>query len=172
MANRLLTIAFAATALLCLLGGAAASADGQKNPAVVARILKYHNDLRAQHGTPPLRWSGVLAKSAQTWTNQCIFGHNIAALRSAGYGENVAMGFSTFDDAVKAWLAEGSLYNYNNPGFSDATGHFTQAIWKSTTQVGCANTNTCSGGKMYSCRYFPAGNYIGAFAQNVLPVRG
>lgn len=40
-------------------------ADGQKNPAIVARILKYHNDLRAQHGTPPLRWSGVLAKSAQ-----------------------------------------------------------------------------------------------------------
>lgn len=61
----------------------------------------------------------------QTWTNQCIFGHNIAALRSSGYGENVAMGFSNFDDAVKAWLAEGSLYNYNNPGFSDATGHFT-----------------------------------------------
>lgn len=61
----------------------------------------------------------------QTWTNRCIFGHDIAGLRSAGYGENVAMGFATYDDAVRAWLAEKSIYNFNKPGFADATGHFT-----------------------------------------------
>ena len=64
--------------------------------------------------------------SPQTWTNRCIFGHDIEGLRAAGYGENVAMGFSTWDDAVRrAWLAEQSIYDFSRPGYSDATGHFT-----------------------------------------------
>lgn len=63
--------------------------------------------------------------SPQTWTNQCIFGHDIEGLRAAGYGENVAMGFPTWDDAVRAWLAEQSKYDFSRPGYSDATGHFT-----------------------------------------------
>ena len=61
----------------------------------------------------------------QTWTNQCIFGHDIPGLRAAGYGENVAMGFTTWDDAVRAWLAEKSIYDFSRPGYSDGTGHFT-----------------------------------------------
>lgn len=43
-----------------------------------------------------------------------------------------------------------------------------QAIWKGTTQVGCANTNTCSGGIMYSCRYFPAGAAPAALSLGLL----
>ena len=29
-------------------------------------------------------------------------------------------------------------YNYDKPGFSPGTGHFTQVVWKSSTHVACA----------------------------------
>jgi len=38
---------------------------GQRDPRVIARILKYHNDVRAKHGAAPLAWSSTLAESAQ-----------------------------------------------------------------------------------------------------------
>ena len=55
-------------------------ANGQKNPNIVRRILKLHNDLRAQHGAPPLRWSGKLARSSQV---SLIFILSSRALKTA-----------------------------------------------------------------------------------------
>jgi hypothetical protein len=52
-----------------------------------------------------------------------------------------------------------------------STGHFTQLVWKGTTQVGCGRTN-CSdksdlSGYLFVCEYSPAGNVEGAFTANV-----
>ena len=70
------------------------------------------------------------------------------------------------------WYNEVSQYNFNNPGFNSATGHFTQIVWVGTTKLGCglaiSRTN-----KVYGiCNYSPPGNYIGAdnFRKNVLPI--
>lgn len=34
---------------------------------------------------------------------------------------------------------EASMYDYDNPNFSEETGHFTQLVWKNTTTVGCGS---------------------------------
>lgn len=39
-----------------------------------------------------------------------------------------AQGFSVWQDAVDAWAAEGSQYDYNTATFSATTGHFTCAL--------------------------------------------
>ncbi|BGP31225.1 hypothetical protein JCM10296v2_002989 [Rhodotorula toruloides] len=35
-------------------------------------------------------------------------------------------------------IDEEAKYNYDKPGYADATGHFRQMVWKGTTQLGCA----------------------------------
>lgn len=58
------------------------------------------------------------------------------------YGENLAFGYPNASAAVVGWGAEGKLYNYQKPtGFTEKTGHFTQLVWQSTTDVGCAAIN-------------------------------
>ncbi len=69
---------------------------------------------------------------------------------------------------------EGNYYNYQSPGFSHETGHFTQLVWKSTTSVGCAQCGG-RGAQWYEtyvvCNYKPPGNVVSGnqFQDNVLP---
>jgi len=72
--------------------------------------------------------------------------------------------------AINSWAVEVSQYDPSNPQPS----HFTQMVWKSTTQVGCA-VALCNGifpasygeAQFYVCEYSPAGNVIGEFPENV-----
>lgn len=66
------------------------------------------------------------------------------------------------------WYNEVSSYNYNSPGFSMATGHFTQVVWNASTKLGMGLS---VGAKGTYCvgQYQPAGNYAGQFPQNVKP---
>jgi hypothetical protein len=58
--------------------------------------------------------------------------------------------------AINAWNDELSLYDYNAPGYSHETGHFTQDVWKATTKLGCGLSD-CPAGKNFVCEYDPAG---------------
>ena len=80
------------------------------------------------------------------------------------------------DKAVTSWYNEAGNYDYNDPGFSADTGHFTQVVWVSTTTlgggyaIGSAVINGVTYNAFYSvCRYYPAGNVEGQFDDNVQP---
>jgi hypothetical protein len=148
--------------------------------AVAQEMLTLQNAKRSLHCAPPFTWSNTLAAAAQQWANACtrdpnnsaVFAHSPASSRP-NQGENLAWGtgsFATASSSVERWYDEGSQYNYSAPGFSGATGHFTQMVWKGSTQLGCAMAN-CSGETLWVCRYSPAGNITnpGQFQQNVLP---
>lgn len=122
-----------------------------------------------------------------------------ARARPAGEGESLSFGSKsqngkflpvgrTAQEAVNDWYCEIINYDFDNPaiqgGFTTnpcarqpgaVNGHFTQLVWKSTTQLGCAkNTCTYNGntGTFWVCRYAPAGNINTAQAlkENVLRV--
>ncbi|KAG2183337.1 hypothetical protein INT43_006342 [Umbelopsis isabellina] len=131
----------------------------------VQTILSAHNADRKDHSAPALTWNATLASYAQNWSNGCVFKHS-----GGPYGENLGEGYGSWKDVVDAWYSEGDLYDYSNPGFSESTGHFTQVVWIGTRSIGCGVTkcSSLSGAPLYTCSYYPPGNYLGEFKQNVL----
>jgi len=131
-------------------------------------ILNSTNTFRSEHNATALTWNTSLATYASDYANNCVWQHS-----GGPYGENLAQGYGNVTDAVDAWGDEQDDYDYNNPGFSEQTGHFTQLVWKSTTTVGCGRTY-CNGksdvsGWYLVCEYYPRGNVIGAFGTEVDP---
>ena len=126
-------------------------------------ILSAHNNSRAKYCVPKLTWSAQLEAGAQAWAARCNFAHS-----GAGTGENIAMGTNLgAGQAVALWFSEKANYNYASPGFSPNTGHFTQIVWKGSTQLGCG-VAACPTGQFYVCRYMAPGNVSGQYPQNVL----
>nr|WP_232542235.1 CAP family protein [Nocardia bovistercoris] len=162
-------VAVVAVAVATILGGAPAHADVLSDQTLAA-----HNSARAKYGAGPLQWSAQLYPNTQQYAQACVFAHS----NSGGqYGENLYVSTNpnaTIASAVDAWMAEAAQYDYDNPGFSAATGHFTQVVWKNTTQVAVAIASCPAGtifpsnaSKFIVARYTPPGNYQGQFPQNV-----
>jgi uncharacterized protein YkwD len=143
-------------------------------------ILRSHNELRARHGAPALSLDDRLNMYAQNWANHlaasATFGHS-----GGTYGENLYYASSTSgidaaaaaSGAVDSWYGESAHYRYGS-GFSSATGHFTQLVWKGSVRLGCGMARA-SNGSMNSvyvvCSYDPPGNVTSQFPQNVFPPR-
>ncbi|HYO58230.1 CAP domain-containing protein [Archangium sp.] len=160
----------------------AASKPGAKTQAsasLAAEMVAAHNEARAKTkptpkpALPKLTWSPEAAKVAQSWANECRFEHN----KNRGkYGENLAAaappGSKTNAQAVEDWVSEVADYSYSKnkcaPG--KMCGHYTQVVWRNTTQVGCATAictkNSPFGAQfpkwqLWVCNYTPPGNYVG-----------
>ena len=141
----------------------------------VNTLLNRINKYRASHQAGPESWDAGLASQAQQWVDYLAAtgkfehgGHN-------GAGQNL-YGASGDQDATKAciaatdlWYSEVKNYDWNNPVFSQNTGHFTQVVWKGSTRVGYAMAKRPSGGYVISAHYVVPGNLTGAFRDNVLP---
>ncbi|GAA5866246.1 hypothetical protein JCM1840_004054 [Sporobolomyces johnsonii] len=138
--------------------------------------LNEHNRFRALHNASALVWSQTLADAAAKWAANCVFEHSQGAV--GPYGENLAAtaGYTTtiVNGACQPWEAEASEYDPTNPVYS----HFTQMVWKGTTELGCVQ-QTCPPGSIfdaaygnatfYVCEYNPPGNVYPAsnFLANV-----
>ncbi len=171
-----------AAALLAAGLAAAPAARGQETQAqemqardglseMAREALDLHNAYRARHGSPPLTWSPALAAQAAEWSTSCSYRH---APERGGAGETLAWGLTPqtlVRGAMAFFYDEIEAYDYARPGYSAATGHFTQVVWAATRQLGCG-LSPCGGQPMLVCRYLPAGNRQGAFEANVpRPIR-
>ena len=144
-----------------------------------ADILNAHNEKRALHGIQSLAWNDTLAKYAADYASSTFSCNNVKLVHSNGpHGENLAAGYSGGYKPVDAWYDEIKQYDFSNPGFNEATGHFTQLVWKSTSQVGCAKVTCDNSWSQYTiCEYSNTrGNVVGTdsktgksyFSENVL----
>ena len=123
-----------------------------------------HNNKRALHGVGNLTWNWELAQFAADYAASALDCNNLQLIHSGGpYGENLAAGYEGGFRPVDVWYDEISLYDYDNPGFAEETGHFTQVIWNATNEVGCAYVDCHNQWSQYTiCEYRPAGNIVGS----------
>ena len=140
--------------------------------------MERHNELREKHHVPPLVLSRELCeiatKYAQKICKASTFQHSHDNYKGRAMGENLywASGMSnlTGKDPVQSWYDEIKDYNFDtnkakNPGA--VIGHFTQVVWKGSEQLGIGFAT--KGKEIYVvANYYPAGNYIGQYKENVL----
>lgn len=131
-----------------------------------AQLLRAHNAVRAEVGTPPLAWSEPVAQSAKQYAERCKWGHS-----STSYGENLyaASSGGSPDDVVTTWANEKKFYDRSSGKcVGGECGHYSQVVWSKTATVGCAKATCSTGSPMgggswvyWVCQYDPPGNYTG-----------
>jgi uncharacterized protein YkwD len=126
-------------------------------------MIASHNQVRTQVGVGPLTWSPSLAAYAQEWANKLAATGQFEHRQNGGYGENLYWGqgrTASPSNVVTSWANEASDYNYSNNNCRDVCGHYTQIVWKNTTEVGCAVAKVRNE-EYWVCNYNPPGNYVG-----------
>lgn len=130
-------------------------------------MLDAHNKYRAIHQVGDLSWSDAAYKYAQNVADSydCL---GILTHTHGPYGENLSCGYGKDTTGLDAWYEEVKDYNWQTQNTYD---HFTQMVWKSSTQVGCAykDCRANNWGYYAICSYNPPGNFVGQNAQNVFP---
>jgi len=146
-------------------------------------MLVGHNAFRTPLGLPALHWSPSLAAYAQEWADYlaneqgCRMRHRSELGREQGqYGENLFWSSARrwTDGRVEvqpvdaaqvtaAWGSEWQHYDHanNHCRRGEQCGHYTQMVWHSTREVGCAASLCPDGGQVWVCNYNPPGNWLG-----------
>jgi len=169
-------------------GNSSPSSNVESLSAFNRQMYEDNNFYRSLHvDTPAAVWDESLAASAQQAANTCAFKHTKETNPSFGSGENIYYTTNVNVDTSnpanakeisRMWYEEIALYDYANPGFSSATGHFTQMVWTTSTRIGCGYTVCTNGisdngnnrpGLIAFCHYSVPGNVQGEFATHVLP---
>lgn len=137
------------------------------------KALDFHNNARKEVGVAPLVWSAELASYAQEWANYLASKENseLEHRPSSGqwkqlYGENIYQGYEGYHsviDGVKMWYNE--INGFQNVVLTNSNfygvGHYTQMVWRKTTQVGIGVAISKNGQLFVVANYNTPGNYLG-----------
>ncbi len=148
-------------------------------------MTKAHNDLRKKYGSPPLTYSKNLEDAAKKWAAHlqaegCAMVHSQGAVGPTGenlYWASASKKANVKDEkghwlwqnslqdideaaVVQGWYDEVQWYDYetNSCEKDRMCGHYTQVIWNTTTELGCAATACTDRSQVWVCEYAPAGN--------------
>lgn len=159
-------------------GGKTANSTGTMGTGVGSAYVEAINAVRAAvskpanyTGTwaplPEVEWSDTVAASAQAWADNLATTQSCKLVHESQntFGENLAMGTNlTPKQAVDMWAGEKNLYTwsptYSMADFNAGSGHYTQLVWRKSTQVGCGSAS-CARSVVISCRFSPPGNFMG-----------
>lgn len=145
----------------------------------IDEVVKAHNIYRAKHQCGPVDHAADLSNAAQKWADHLAktdsFQHSDCNLDGTRMGENIAMKWTsgpdnyTGQEVTDQWYSEVKMHKFGQDPPSAGTGHFTQVVWKGTTEVGVGKAKTKDGKILVVANYRPAGNMLGTFRENVLP---
>ena len=131
-----------------------------------------HNELRGKHGSPELKLNKTLNMMAQEYAEKLfvckgnnIFPKNI--YNNTIIGENILLCKTlTPEEICEKWYNEKNKYDFNLNKYQKDSGHFSQLIWKDSKEIGFgfkSDSEICCA----VAYYYPAGNILGEFSQNI-----
>ncbi len=145
------------------------------NISIIMSVINLH---RQNHCVLPLKWNSTLSHIAQNWSDTLAETDELFHSHSP-YGETLALVNSYGNDqthsiitSINLWYSEIMYYNWSSPKFDYMTGHFTQLIWRDTTDVGFGVAINIRGQSVVSAEYYPPGNIASPifFENNVKPL--
>ncbi len=140
------------------------------------KALTKHNEFRKKHQSKKLNLNKELSEMAKKFADECAqnntidIGHCPDLYKNEIIGQNIAViSRSLFDvkNICQKWYDEGNNYDYKQNKYMSNTGHFTQIIWKETTEVGFGYSESKDGNIYFVANYYPAGNIFNKFQENV-----
>jgi len=148
----------------------------------INEVIEAHNYYRNKHGVPPVKERKALTDYAQNWADHLAkanqFQHSKATLDGKRIGENIAMKWTsnpqeyTGRDVTDQWYSEIDRYDFEVGGTMSA-GHFSQVVWKDSTEIGIGKAMTSDNKIIVVANYDPAGNFMGKYKDNVfMPTDG
>ncbi|GAB0097833.1 protein PRY1-like [Sergentomyia squamirostris] len=162
--------------------------SGEESPKVtviqdkdfILDCLCWHNEYRARHAAPALTVSTELCEWAQNWANHLASTNEFYYRSDKNLGQNLfccpisaLVTDLTGQEVASYWYSTVRRYNYFKESRLLHTnvnaGHFTQMVWRSSRYFGVGKATSRTGKIFVVAYYFPPGNIVGAFQQNVLP---
>ncbi|XP_032236704.2 Golgi-associated plant pathogenesis-related protein 1 [Nematostella vectensis] len=134
-------------------------------------ILEWHNYYRKIHQVDDLTWSESLQNASQAYAEQLALEDKLGNDGSSNVIQWPGLPSNIGEKSVKFIYKEQAKYNYDSPGFSFSTGHFSLMVWNASRQLGGAwARNTTSGRSYVVFKYNPLGNSGGSseYEKNVL----
>jgi hypothetical protein len=145
-------------------------------------VLSAHNEARGRFGVAALAWSDQLASEALVHARYMaqtgVYGHDRTPGRRKKSGENLwrgQRGVFSYDIMVGVMVDEarhfraGAFPNNSRTGNWNDVAHYTQIVWPTTTEVGCALASSATT-DYFVCRYAPTGNKDGVFLAASYPL--
>ena len=140
----------------------------------ISEMVKLHNELRIKHDSLPLNENEELNNMASSYAkslannqekNNCEYN----VYKEEILGENIFItDYKKPKDIFKKISNEKYEYDFDKNKYSSSSAHFTQAIWKDTTDIGCGFwADKASKKNFIVLLYYPAGNVFGNFNKNV-----
>jgi hypothetical protein len=158
---------------LLLAASAAATAADRGDRLLRHAVLGAHNEARERFGVPALAWNDQLAADAlshaRLMARTGIYGHDRTPGRRKKAGENIwrgPRGLFSYEVMVGVMVEEsrnfrpGVFPNVSRTGDWSQVAHYTQIVWPTTTEVGCALASSATT-DYFVCRYAPTGNKDG-----------
>lgn len=143
-------------------------------------FTQLHNNYRISVNPPArcmplMSWNWSISDTSNAWAKQCIWAHSATPnLGENLYATSIRTPNSTnfnVSTPVSLWASEKSYYYYSNNtcATGQICGHYTQLIWDTSKQLGCAfqdcplikNLPWSNGGTIVVCQYSAPGNVIG-----------